>query len=82
MELAIEDLKEHSGAIIFRIAQGSDVTITLDGKGYAKIVPISEGGAGEGPGDPGDELFGMWKDRGNWSDVGRSVREMRQGRKL
>jgi len=82
MEMAIEDLKDHSNMIISEIGQGSDITIILNGKSYAKIIPIAKGGADNDSSDFEDELFGIWKDRSETEIVDQYVRKIRQGRRL
>jgi antitoxin (DNA-binding transcriptional repressor) of toxin-antitoxin stability system len=63
------------------VNNGQEIVITYRGKAFAKIVPIKKEISGQGY-DFDNELFCLWKNREDVSNVDRYVRNMRKGRKL
>ena len=79
MEITAKQLRIEPGKIISRAANGQEITITYRGKPCAKIVPIA---AKKRLVAESDELFGIWKNRADTSNVEQFVRNIRKGRKL
>ncbi len=76
MEITTKELRIHPGRILDQVLNGDEVTVTYRGKRLARIVPFEQ----ESPGESGDDIFGMWADRGDAPSVEKTVRQMRQGR--
>ena len=77
MKATAKDLRFHSRELLDSVARGEEVVITYRGRPCARLVPIGrKRKANEDP----NELFGVWKDNEKVRDVGRSVRDLRQGR--
>lgn len=70
-------LRFHTKEILESIARGEEVTITLRGKPYAKLVPLKRSKLQK---KTEDELFGIWKNNEKVKDVNRYVRKLRKGR--
>ena len=81
MEITTKQLRMQPGRIVSRAANGQEITVTYRGKPRAKIVPVT-GGKKPVPEIPGNELFGIWKDRKDTENPGQFVRNIRKGRKL
>jgi antitoxin (DNA-binding transcriptional repressor) of toxin-antitoxin stability system len=63
--------------MIEQAARGTEVIITIRGKKMARLVPYR---TEKGRGASDDELFGLWKDRGDIESVDAYVRSSRKGR--
>ena len=81
MEITTKQLRIEPGRIIFRVAEGQEITVTYRGKPRAIIVPIVNK-KDISFGEKDDELFGIWKNRKDTENVERFIRNMRKGRKL
>ena len=82
MEISTKQLRMDLGRIISQAANGQEVIVTYRKKPRAKIVPIMNRNKTL-PGESGDELFGIWKNRKDTENVEQFVRNMRkQGWKL
>ena len=81
MEITAKQLRMESGRIISQAANGQEITITYRGKPCAKIVPIVSK-RNHTQEEPIDELFGLWKDRKETTNVEQFARSLRKGRKL
>jgi prevent-host-death family protein len=81
MEITTKQLRIQPGRIITQVNNGQNIIITYRGKPCAKIVPITDRNIIDTE-DPGNELFGIWKNRKDLENVGQYVRGIRKGRKL
>ena len=81
MEITTKQLRIQPGRIISQVNNGQEITITYRGKACAKIIPINTKQSITIE-ETDDELFGMWRDRGDMENVEQYVRNMRRGRKL
>ncbi|MDR1325720.1 MAG: type II toxin-antitoxin system prevent-host-death family antitoxin [Treponema sp.] len=79
MEITTKQLRIQPGRIISQVHNGQEITITYRGKALAKIIPLNIENPKQGF---DDELFGIWKDREDLSNVDQYVRNMRKGRSL
>ena len=80
MEITTKQLRIRPGRIISQVNNGQEIAITYRGKACAKIIPINAKQSIDVE-DADNELFGMWKDRGDMENVEQYVRNMRKGRK-
>jgi len=80
MEITTKQLRLEPGRIISQAANGQEITITYRGKPCAKIVPFA-GKKKPVSESEQDELFGIWKNRADMSNVEQFVRNIRKGRK-
>lgn len=74
MQATAKDLRFHVKELLETVARGEEVVITYRGKACAKLIPI------EAEENEDDELFGLWADEPQSSDVNQYVREIRKGR--
>jgi len=81
MEITTKQLRIKPGRIISQAADGQEITITYRGKPRAKIVPVANRKSLVSE-DPGNELFGIWKNRKDTEDVEQFAGKMRRGRGL
>jgi prevent-host-death family protein len=81
MEITTKQLRIQPGRIISQVNNGQEITITYRGKAFAKIIPLKKENSGQGA-DFDNELFGLWRDREDVTNVDEYVRNMRKGRKL
>ncbi len=75
MVTTAKKLRFHTIEILESVARGEEITITLRGKPYAKLVPLKKSQK-----KTEDELFGIWKNNEKVKDVNRYVRKIRKGR--
>ena len=80
MVVTAKQLRVEPGRIISQAESGQEITITYRGKPRAKIVPLT--GKKIDFEDQGSELFGIWKNRKDMSNVDQFVRKLRRGRKI
>jgi antitoxin (DNA-binding transcriptional repressor) of toxin-antitoxin stability system len=81
MEITTKQLRLESGRIISQVSNGQEITVTYRGKARAKIIPITAKRIPVSQ-EPDNELFGIWKDREDASNVEQFVRNIRKGRKF
>jgi antitoxin (DNA-binding transcriptional repressor) of toxin-antitoxin stability system len=81
MEITTKQLRLEPGRIISQVSNGQEITVTYRGKARAKIIPITAKRIPVSQ-EPDNELFGIWKDREDVSDVEQFVRNIRKGRKF
>jgi antitoxin (DNA-binding transcriptional repressor) of toxin-antitoxin stability system len=81
MEVPTKQLRIQSGRIISQVNNGQEITVTYREKAFAKMVPIKRELA-KTDSDFDHELFGIWKDREDMSDIDLYVRNMRKGGNL
>lgn len=72
-----KELRFHSKKLLDSTSRGEEVLITYRGKAVAKLVPVKQSKISK---KNEDELFGIWSDNKNVSDVNEYVRELRKGR--
>lgn len=77
MTTTAKKLRFHTKEILESVSRGEEVTITLRGKPYAKLVPIKEV---KSRSKTSDELFGIWNDNEKVKDVNKYVRKLRRSR--
>ena len=79
MKASVLDLRRKTREVLKALERGEKVAILHRGRQKGTIVPvgIASQKAGRISGHP---AFGMWKDRGDFKDVARAVREIRKGR--
>lgn len=77
MEITAKELRGKPGQIIDQAARGTEVIITLRGKKVARLIPYRFENSKD---EIDDELFGLWKDRNDISNVDDYVRSIRKGR--
>ena len=85
MEVSAKELRGSPGRYIEQAVRGTDVVVTLRGKRVARLVPYVENGeaaAESAEYAPKDELFGLWADRADTSDVDTYLRSIRQERRF
>ena len=80
MVVTAKQLRAEPGRIISQVDSGQEVTITYRGKPRAKIVPLVNKNNGSEEQD--NELFGIWKDRKDMTNVDQFIRNLRKGRKF
>ncbi len=83
MEISAKELRGSPGKYIEQAARGTDVVITLRGKRVARLVPYAEYPdcvAESGEYASRDEIFGLWADRTDITDVSTYLRSLREGR--
>ncbi len=73
MKATAKDLRFHAKELLNTVKRGEDVVITFRGKPCAKLVPFEETNIKSSKND----LFGIWKDRNDISDVDAYIRELR-----
>ena len=79
MHATAKDLRFHSRELLDTVSRGEEIIITYRGRPRAKLVPIKS--AEDEPKTPREsELFGLWKDHEQISDVDDYIRELRKGR--
>jgi len=78
MQATIRDLRTHTKELLDTVSNGEEVIITYRGKPYAKLVPLETEKIYEK--EEGHQLFGIWKDRDDISDVNEYVRKLLRGR--
>lgn len=71
MEITTKQLRMALGRIISQVNNGQEIIITYRGKPSAKIVPIA-GRQNINFEEIEDELFGIWENREDMKDVGKS----------
>ena len=81
MVITTKQLRMAPGRIISQVDNGQEITITYRGKPYAKIIPFNRQ-RNMDPTEPNEELFGIWKERGEMENVEQYVRTIRKGRKF
>ena len=81
MEITTKQLRIQPGKIISQVNNGQEIIVTFRGKALAKIVPIYDKSS-VALEETDDELFGIWKDRGDMADVDNYVRNLRKGRQF
>ena len=74
MESTAKKLRFNTKELLDTVSRGEEVTITFRGKPCAKLVPV------ESKRNKENNLFGIWKDNKNISNVEKHVREIRKGR--
>jgi antitoxin (DNA-binding transcriptional repressor) of toxin-antitoxin stability system len=79
MEITTKQLGIQPEKIISQVNNGQEVTITHQGKAFAKIIPLNVESLKQ---DSDCELFGLWKNRDDIDEVNQYVRKMRKGRNL
>jgi antitoxin (DNA-binding transcriptional repressor) of toxin-antitoxin stability system len=79
MKITTKQLGIQPEKIISKVNNGQEITITHQGKAFAKIIPFNAEILKQ---DSDCELFGLWKNREDIDDVNQYVREMRKGRNL
>jgi len=80
VKITTKQLRIEPGRIISQAANGQEITVTYRGKPCVKIVPfVNKKNSASEP--ESDELFGIWKNREDTSDVEQFVRKLRKGRK-
>ena len=78
MEASILDLRRKTREVLKALERRENVTILHRGRKKGTIIPV---GASEKPESLSEHpAFGMWKDRGDFKDVAKAVREIRKGR--
>lgn len=74
--ISIKDTRNNLADIVSRVEMtGQEVIITKFGKPRAMLVPVSERKPSVGN---FDEVFGVWKSRGDIKDTGKWVRNLRK----
>jgi len=81
MEVTTKQLRLEPGRIMSQISNGQEITVTYRGKPRAKIIPINAGKIPVSQ-EPDNELFGIWKDREDITNVEQFARSIRKGRKF
>lgn len=76
MKATAKDLRFHSKELLETVKRGEEVVITFRGKPCAKLIPFDEVNLAE----DGNELFGIWSDYDDTSDVNKIVRDLRKSR--
>jgi prevent-host-death family protein len=76
MKATAKDLRFHSKELLETVKRGEEVVITFRGKPCAKLIPFDEVNLSE----DGNELFGIWSDYDDTSDVNKIVRDLRKSR--
>jgi antitoxin (DNA-binding transcriptional repressor) of toxin-antitoxin stability system len=79
MEITTKQLRIQPEKILAHVNKGHEITLTHQGKVFAKIVPCN---AENSQPNVDNELFGLWKDHDDIDDVDQYVRKMRRGRNL
>jgi len=74
MHASAKDLRFHIKELLETVSRGEEIIITYRGKARAKLVPIGA----ETPME--DELFGIWRDDDESTDVPAYLRNLRKGR--
>ncbi len=76
MKATAKDLRFHSKELLDTVNRGEEVIITYRGRPCAKLVPIEE------PAKPHQKnnLFGIWQDHKEITDVDEHIRKLRKGR--
>lgn len=72
-------LRFNTKELLDSVSRGEEVVITFRGVPCAKLVPIARKAKND---DAENELFGIWKDRGDMDDVSAYVRGLRKGRNV
>jgi prevent-host-death family protein len=80
MEITAKELRGKPTQIIEQASRGTEVIITIHGKRMAKLVPLRSEEKQKGKQKVDDEIFGMWKDHGDFESVDKYVRSIRKGR--
>ena len=75
MTISAKDLRFKISMLFDLLSKKEEIIITFRNKPKAKLIPY-EGSSNKK--EKSDELFGLWKDRGE--DVDTIVRELRKGR--
>ncbi len=76
MKATAKDLRFRTKELIETVSRGEEVVITYRGKPCAKLIPFEK----ENENNTKDDLFGMWKDHDQSSNVDEYVRSLRKGR--
>jgi len=79
MQSTIKELSLHTKELLDMVQRGEEVIIMFRGKPYAKLVPFKESRNNT---EKPDELFGIWENRAEMTNVNSYVREIRKGRYL
>lgn len=90
MEVSAKELRGSPGKYIEQAARGTDVVITIRGKRVARLVPYAESRAADAADKtaefaeygPTDEIFGLWADHTETTDVAEYLRTLRKGRQF
>ncbi|GJQ61509.1 MAG: hypothetical protein SCALA702_05620 [Melioribacteraceae bacterium] len=72
-----KELRFHTKALLDSVKRGEEVIITYRGKPAAKLVPVDENVKVE---NESSDLFGIWADKEEVSDVENYIRRIRKGR--
>ena len=78
MKATAKDLRFYSKELLESANRGEEVVITYRGKPYAKLVPFH--GKKSTLEEQKHNLFGIWKDNEDISDVDEYIRTIRKGR--
>ncbi|HCW76803.1 MAG TPA: type II toxin-antitoxin system prevent-host-death family antitoxin [Candidatus Marinimicrobia bacterium] len=78
MKATAKDLRFHSKELLDTARRGEEVLITYRGKAYAKLVPVS--GEIDLAKNPGNQLFGIWSDNSETTEVEEFVDKSRESR--
>ena len=79
MQATAKDLRFHSKELLESILRGEEVIITYRGKPTAKLVPLDYNENNNHTIEE-NELFGIWKDKEDITDVDEYVRNIRKRR--
>lgn len=77
MQATAKDLRFHSAELLNTVKRGEEVIITYHGKACAKLVPIEDE---QEKTDSAEQLFGIWKNNDETTEVDAYVRNLRKGR--
>jgi prevent-host-death family protein len=77
MNATAKDLRFHSKELLEAVKKGEEVIITYRGKPCAKLIPLK---TTKKKRKSANELFGIWKDHKEITDVEEYVRDLRKGR--
>ena len=78
MKVTITDLKNNTDQLLKLAAGGKTIIITENGHEIAQLIPYSEALSDVIEENSADELFGMWRDRDDISDVNAYIRQIRK----
>lgn len=77
MKATAKDLRFHAKELLETVTRGEEVVITHRGKPCAKLVPIERPAATSAE---ELELFGIWSNHKESTNVAKYVRDLRKGR--